>query len=94
MTETKSHGGGYFSGLIAGAILGAAAVFLWGTKKGRHLTKVIQDKGGDAFNELEDLAHQAKSTEKKVVKIAQKQLTHLQKLGAKGRSAASRYFDK
>lgn len=114
MTTDDSNKGGYLSGLVMGAMLGAAAVFFLGTKKGRKLAQVMQEKGTQGLEDLEgiaaeieqkgsqfahkaikathDLEVKAKTTKKAVAKVAKRELTHLQKLQARGRAAADRYF--
>jgi len=58
-------GNGKFSdGLLLGAILGGAAVFLLGTKKGNKVIKVIAEEGlaglTEAMGEYEDYKHGVK----------------------------------
>lgn len=42
-------GGGFSSGLIFGAVLGAGAVFLLGTKGGRKILKTLTENGIDGL---------------------------------------------
>jgi gas vesicle protein len=46
----------FFSGFLIGLILGAAAVFLFGTKKGKQILKTISEEGLENITKaLEDL---------------------------------------
>jgi hypothetical protein len=61
-------GNGRFSdGLLFGAILGGAAVFLLGTKKGNRVLKVLTEEGMAQFNdileEIEEARNEAKTIE-------------------------------
>jgi len=42
----------FFSGFLLGAFIGAAVVFLLGTKKGKKLLKVISEEGLDGVSGL------------------------------------------
>jgi len=89
MSDRRHHGGGYMSGFMMGAIMGAAAVFLLGTKEGKRMAKVMHKKGGKTFKDLEKLvddiedkgekfAQEAKVVTKKLEKQAkskQKEVT-------------------
>ena len=46
MTMNNEHkGGGFLAGFFWGVVIGAALVFLLGTKKGKRLLKVISEEG-------------------------------------------------
>ena len=56
MSEEHGQGGSFFRGLVAGAVLGAMAVwFLNQTEKGQEIKKEIKEKSGDALENLDDL---------------------------------------
>lgn len=44
----------FFGGFLLGVLIGAAVVFLLGTKKGKKLLKVISEDGVDKFSNLLD----------------------------------------
>ena len=86
MTEDRHRGGGggYINGLIAGVLLGATAIFLSSTSKGRRLSKQIRKHGKKTFKELEELVGDIETKDKK--------LTYIQQLQEKGRSVAGQFF--
>ncbi|MFC1790147.1 YtxH domain-containing protein [Patescibacteria group bacterium] len=55
--QEKDHP--FFSGLFLGGLVGAAAVFLWGTKKGRKIKKRLLEKSKEVADDwpkiVEDL---------------------------------------
>lgn len=68
----NNHHGGSFHAFMWGAILGAGAVFLLGTKKGKQILKTISEEGvelSDLFDVEEDAEEKCghcKPAEKKV----------------------------
>ena len=44
----------FFDGLLAGTLIGGAAVFLLGTKKGNKILKIISEEGIDGLNKFID----------------------------------------
>ncbi|HSW98041.1 MAG TPA: hypothetical protein VLF89_09515 [Candidatus Saccharimonadales bacterium] len=48
----------FFDGLLLGAVLGGAVVFLLGTKKGREVLKLVKEEGQDRFGKFEDMFHE------------------------------------
>lgn len=56
----NNSGNGFTTGLILGMILGAAAVFLFGTKRGRKLFKVITEEGFEGISEIGDIIEDVK----------------------------------
>ena len=74
MNEERGSGGNFFSGLIAGAVLGAVAIwFLNQTEKGKEIKKEIKDKSGDTLKNLkelvEDLEEKGQEFKEKVIKV-------------------------
>lgn len=55
MNNSDRSSNGFSNGLLVGAILGAAAVFFFGTKKGQKFFKTIREEGLEGFSELEAL---------------------------------------
>lgn len=54
MNSNQGHSGGFFSGFLWGALLGAGAVLLLNTKKGKKLLKSLTDEGADGLSNLEE----------------------------------------
>ncbi len=50
--EKHNHSNGFMNGLVLGAILGAGAVFLLGTKTGKKLLKAVSEEGMEAMSDL------------------------------------------
>ena len=72
-------------GFAIGAALGAAAMFFLGTKKGRRIAKKFHQQGDQTVKDLERVVKNVKTKSE----IA---ATHIQRLQAKGRQAAEKYF--
>lgn len=54
--QTGSGQGSFFSGFLLGLLVGAAVVFLLGTKKGKRICKAISEGGVDnIFNLLDEV---------------------------------------
>jgi len=79
--KCKPKKSGHSGGFLTGALLGAAAVFFFGTKKGKKMAKTMHKQGTKSFKELEGLlaeietkgqefAKQAKVTTKSLEKKA------------------------
>jgi len=74
MSEEHDQGGSFFRGLVAGAILGAMAVwFLNQTEKGKEIKKEIKEKSGDVLENLndlvQDLEEKGQEFKKKVIEV-------------------------
>ncbi len=103
--QPKEHG--FSSGFMWGVMLGVAGMFLFGTKKGRKIKRVLTEEGEKLIDELEEAYEETDSAEKLNKKIdkakkklksktqqakeAAKDLTHISKLQQRGRKAA-RFF--
>ena len=60
-------GGGRFTdGLLFGAIIGGAAVFLLGTKKGNRVLKVLTEEGMAQFNDILEEFEAAKNEAREI----------------------------
>lgn len=58
MTNNNGSGGNFINGFFWGALIGAGAVFLLGTKKGKKLLKIISEQGLERISSLEDLVEE------------------------------------
>ena len=91
----REAGGGYINGLITGAMVGAAAVFLSSTKYGRRLSKKMRLSGKTTFAELEKLVDEIKQKEMgggEKAKTDKKDLSYIEQLQEKGRAVAQNFF--
>lgn len=55
MTNNNGGGGNFINGFFWGALIGAGAVFLLGTKRGKKLLKVVTEQGLDKLSGIEEL---------------------------------------
>lgn len=61
----NNHSGRFIDGLLLGAILGGAIVFLLGTEKGKKILKTITEEGFEGLGEIaKDLENEAKKETK------------------------------
>lgn len=98
----------FVSGLFWGAALGTAAMFLFGTKKGRKFKKYLTEHGHNILEELEEIYEETEGGKKVVKKLkeaskkskakskeidsATKDINHIAKLQERGRKAARKFF--
>lgn len=52
--ERENNSGGFSNGFVLGAIVGAGAMFLFATKRGRKLFKTLTDEGWEGVLDLKD----------------------------------------
>lgn len=45
----------FLDGFVLGAVIGSAAVFLLGTKKGREVLQIVKEEGRERLGSLEDM---------------------------------------
>ncbi|MBU2632552.1 YtxH domain-containing protein [Patescibacteria group bacterium] len=50
----RPHGGNFINGFVFGLIMGAALVFLFGTKKGKKLLQILSEEKLEDFKEFLD----------------------------------------
>lgn len=61
----NNHGSRFSDGLLLGMIIGGAAVFLLGTKKGNKILKALTEQGFEGLGEIaKDLENEAKKETK------------------------------
>jgi len=67
-TDRSGQAGKFFSGFLLGFLVGAAVVFLLGTKKGKRLLKMISEEGIDNISDLLEEADKTKDLDEVVEK--------------------------
>lgn len=106
MPKDQNHSlpkdGGFLSGLVWGIALGAFGLFLFGTDRGNKLRRYLRSHGQKLLDELEEIYDADKATEageelptleKKLGKsLSESGTNHIQKLQARGRATARRFF--
>ncbi len=55
MEKNNHKGPGFMNGLFLGIIIGAAIVFLIGTKKGKKILKMLTESGIEGVSDLEEM---------------------------------------
>lgn len=68
MSEHKGPDIKFLLGFFLGGIIGAITIFLIGTKEGRKTTKILQQKGADFVDELQDKLEDLEEQGKELVK--------------------------
>lgn len=79
--DNNCNAGGFFAGLIAGALVGGAVALLYAPQEGKATRKMIQNKAmqlkDDVADKLEDVKEEAtefKQKATKAMKAAEKEL--------------------
>lgn len=85
MNEPEKSGGGYFSGFMMGALIGAAAVFFFGTKKGKKVAKLMQSEGISGLKDLKKLAAEIETKGETFAEEAKKVTQELEKKAKSGK---------
>lgn len=57
---SENRGSGLISGLIFGTAIGAGAVFLFGTKKGKEIRNKVRDDYPELFDKVDDFVDDTK----------------------------------
>lgn len=70
MERNRDHNNGFMSGVMLGAILGGAGVFLLGTKKGNKILKILTEEGIDTLSEASELLSETYEEKKPMVEKA------------------------
>jgi len=92
----RGGGGGYLNGLLTGVLVGAAAVFLTSTKRGRILSRQVRKQGKKSFKELEQLVTEIEAKGEELAEKVEdiKESTYIQQLQEKGRAVAGKFFQR
>jgi len=75
----SKNDGDFFKGLIAGGLIGAGLLFLFGTEKGKKTQKLLRKKGEELIDDLADQADQLQEKGKKLKKQAEKRAVEMKK---------------
>lgn len=106
MCDCENRGSNFLTGLVFGALAGAGLIyFLTSTKEGKKIKEQIEERGGEAFDELQDLIAdlEEKSAEfkEKAGKVqealenkigAEVALSQIEKLRQRGRRAVKSFI--
>jgi gas vesicle protein len=57
MENKRNH---FIDGLLLGTVVGGAAFFLLGTKKGREILKIVKEEGRERFGSFDDIIKDCK----------------------------------
>lgn len=87
----QNRGNGFFSGILLGGLLGAALVFLYGTKEGKKIKDELIKKGREVIDDLPDVV---RDLEKQGEEFAQKAEEVKDKLEEKAREFSSEAKEK
>ena len=68
MSENNSHDGKYLFGFFIGGLIGALVIFFLGTKEGKKTGKLLESKGRDVLDELEERLDELQSKGKELVR--------------------------
>ena len=68
MPYNNSHDGKFLFGFFIGGLIGALVIFSLGTKEGKKTGKLIEDKGRDVLDELEERLDELQSKGKELVR--------------------------
>ena len=82
----QNRGNGFFSGVILGGLLGAALVFLYGTKEGKKIKEELVKKGKEVIDDLPEIVS---DLEKQGEEFAQKTEEVKKKLEEKAKEFSS-----
>ncbi|SRR5258706_6005189 len=75
--EKHNHSNGFMNGLVLGAILGAGAVFLLGTKTGKKLLKAVSEEGMEAMSDLKGVLENEMDEDQEDEEMISSPLSHI-----------------
>ena len=67
MTD-NNHEGKFLFGFFLGGLIGALVIFVLGTKEGKKVEKLLQHKGKDVLDDLDDKLEELEQSGKELVK--------------------------
>jgi len=68
MSDNHNHDGKFLFGFFIGGLIGALIIFFLGTKEGKKTGKIIEGKGRDLIDELEEKLDKLQEKGKELVK--------------------------
>lgn len=68
MSDNNSHDGKFLFGFFIGGLIGALIIFFLGTKEGKKTGKILEGKGRDLIDELEERLDKLQEKGKELVK--------------------------
>ncbi len=68
MSDNHSSDGKFLFGFFIGGLVGALIIFFLGTKEGKKTSKLLESKGKDLFDELEDRLDELQTKGKDLVR--------------------------
>ena len=71
MERNSSANNGFLNGFLLGVIIGGMVVYLFGTKKGKKLLKVITEEGLDSISQLEEIISHDDNSQKETSKYGE-----------------------
>lgn len=71
MTDTDNSNGKFLAGLFVGGLIGAGIIAVLGTKEGKKTAKLLEEKGKDALELLQDKLEEIEKKGKELVKEGQ-----------------------
>jgi len=75
--NNNNHNGKFMFGFFLGGLIGALVVFFLGTKEGKKLEKVLEHKGKDVLDELDDRLEELEKSGKELVKKGEAMREHV-----------------
>ncbi len=60
----SGQGGKFFNGFLLGLLVGAALMFIFGTKKGKKLLKTISEDGAENISNILDKANKTEDSDR------------------------------
>ncbi len=67
MSDNNAHDGKFLFGFFIGGLIGALVIFFLGTKEGKKTGKLLESKGRDVLDELEERLDELQSKGKELV---------------------------
>lgn len=71
--ENENKPGNFWPGFFLGGLFGAILLFLWGTKEGKKITKLLAEKGELLEEDIENKLSELEDKGEKIVGDVQKQ---------------------
>lgn len=73
----NNHEGKFMFGFFLGGLVGALIIFLLGTKEGKHIEKLLEHKGKDVLDDLDEKLEELERSGKELVKKGEAMKEHM-----------------